>query len=199
VQQVGWRAEAERADSEVESLVTEQLTGYELASVQQIIAILEGLPADAETVYLDTVGYSERALAAVAAFNAQGGGGSTARTVRIVLIADGTAVASGEDFASYDFIVGSDLNGLSLTSISWFVKTASSSGLPSFAVRKNAATEMLSTNCTIDANELTSDTAATPPVINPSNKGVVTGDVLHFDCDAAGTGTKGSEVRMTFA
>jgi hypothetical protein len=197
VQSLGRRAQAERADSEVESLVTEVLTGYEAASVAQIGAILDAVPADADTLYLDTVGYSERALAAVGAFRSVGGSGG--KTVRIVLIADATAVASGEDFASYDFIVGSDLNGLSLTSISWFVKTGSSSGLPSFAVRKNAATEMLSTNCTIDANELTSDTAATPPVINGANAHVATGDVLHFDCDAAGTGTLGSEVRMTFA
>ena len=120
-------------------------------------------------------------------------------TARIVLIADATAVSVAEDFASYNFIVGSDMNGLALKSISWFIKTVSSSGLPSFAVRKNSATEMLSTNCTIDVSELTSDTATTPPVINGANSGVVTGDILHFDCDAAGTGTRGSEVRMTFS
>jgi hypothetical protein len=53
--------------------MTEQLTGYEASSVAEIEAILDGSPADADQVYLDTIGYSERALAAVAAKRAGSG------------------------------------------------------------------------------------------------------------------------------
>lgn len=120
-------------------------------------------------------------------------------TLPFVLIADGTALAVGEDFASYTYEIGADLDGYSLSGVVAVVKTVSSAGLPGFGVRKNAATEMLSTGVTIDANETSSRTAATPPVIkNDGSQTVAAGDVIHFDCDAAGTGAKGCEIRLTF-
>jgi hypothetical protein len=119
-------------------------------------------------------------------------------TKEFVLIADGTALAVAEDFASYTYEVGADLDGWSLTGAVWTVKTVSSSGLPSLGLRKNS-TEMLTTNITIDANETSSRTAATPAVIkSDGSQTVAAGDKLHFDCDVAGTGTKGSEVRTTW-
>jgi hypothetical protein len=54
--------------------MTEQLTGYEASSVAEVGAILDALPADAAEVYLLTMAYSERAIAAVAAKRAGGGG-----------------------------------------------------------------------------------------------------------------------------
>jgi hypothetical protein len=54
----------------------EPLTGYEASSVAEIEAILDASPADSDTVYQQTVGYSERALAAVAAKRAGSGGAS---------------------------------------------------------------------------------------------------------------------------
>jgi hypothetical protein len=57
--------------------MTEQLTGYEASSVAEIEAILDASPADADTVYLDTIAYSERAIAAVAAKRAGSGGGGS--------------------------------------------------------------------------------------------------------------------------
>jgi hypothetical protein len=59
--------------------VTEQLTGYEASSVAEIGAILDASPATADDVYLDTMNYSERAIAAVAA-KRSGGGGAAIQT-----------------------------------------------------------------------------------------------------------------------
>lgn len=74
------------------------------------------------------------------------------------------------------------------------VDTASSSGTPTFPIRKNN-TDTLSTNITIDANETSSETAATPPVIKSDGSEVVAkDDALRADCDVAGTGTKGAVV-----
>jgi len=65
--------------------VTEQLTGYEASSVAEIGAILDASPATADDVYLDTMNYSERAIAAVAAKRAGGGGGGASIYARVQL------------------------------------------------------------------------------------------------------------------
>jgi hypothetical protein len=57
---------------------------------------------------------------------------------------------------------------------------------------------MLSTRITIDANEKTSYTAATAPVINATYDDVATGDLLAIDIDGAGTGAKGLMVMLQF-
>ena len=49
---------------------------------------------------------------------------------------------------------------------------------------------------TIDANEYTSYTAATPSVINSSYKTVSTGDLIMIDKDVAGTGEKGDLIYL---
>jgi hypothetical protein len=62
------------------------LTGYEKESVAEVGAVLDDSPADADEVYLRTIGHSERAIAAVAAKRAGGGGGSSLlQTVQVVL------------------------------------------------------------------------------------------------------------------
>jgi hypothetical protein len=74
------------------------------------------------------------------------------------------------------------------------VYTVSSSGTPTFQIHNLTDTvDVLSTLQTIDANEFSSYTAATPPVINTANDDLATGDRIRFDCDVAGTGTKGWE------
>lgn len=78
------------------------------------------------------------------------------------------------------------------------VDTVSSSGTPTFAIRKNTL-DMLSTNITIDANEASSETAATPPVIKSDGTEVaLKDDVIRVDCDVAGTGTKGAIITLWF-
>ena len=119
------------------------------------------------------------------------------KVVVVQVVAHGTDLATG-DGQGY-FVVPEELNGMNLVSIGCHVFTVSSSGTPTFQVHNLTDTaDMLSTLVTIDANEKDSKDAATPPVINAAADDVATGDELRFDCDVAGTGTKGWQIRMGF-
>jgi hypothetical protein len=50
---------------------------------------------------------------------------------------------------------------------------------------------------TIDATENNSYTATTAHEVDTSNDDLLTGDRVRFDCDVAGTGTKGWEAIIT--
>ena len=78
-----------------------------------------------------------------------------------------------------------------LTSVRASLTTASSSGLPTVDINETGTT-VLSTKLTIDANELTSTTAATAAVI--SDSAIADDAELTFDIDVAGTGAKGLKV-----
>lgn len=78
-----------------------------------------------------------------------------------------------------------------LTGIRASLTTASTSGLPQVAVKENGVS-ILSTNITIDANEKTSTTAATLPVI--SDASLADDAEITIDIVAAGTGAKGLKV-----
>lgn len=69
--------------------------------------------------------------------------------------------------------------------------TASSSGIPTVDINE-AGVSILSTKLTIDANELTSTTAATPYVL--SDTSLANDAEITFDIDVAGTGAKGLKV-----
>lgn len=97
------------------------------------------------------------------------------------------------------FCIDSDMAGLSLVAVNAFVTTVSSSGALSIQVRNVTTTpDMLTTPISIDVSELSSFTAATPPVIDTSNRQVSLGDLIAIDIDAAGTGAKGLGVMLTF-
>jgi hypothetical protein len=117
-------------------------------------------------------------------------------TLLVKLKDDATAYTVANDV--YDHIVTSDINGYTLTSVIHTVTTVSSSGLPTLELKKGA-TAMLSTLCTIDASELTSETAATPAVIAGAGAATVaTGDLIHFNITVAGTGAKGGAAKLVF-
>ena len=119
------------------------------------------------------------------------------RIVMVKLIDDATALATGD--GKFYFAVPAELNGYNLVAAHAFVSTASSSGTPTYQIHNLTDTsDMLSTLITIDANEYTSYTAATPPVINASEDDVVTGDMLRIDKDVAGTGEKGDGIILSF-
>lgn len=119
------------------------------------------------------------------------------RCVVIKCIADATALSTGNGIAH--FTVPIEFNGMNLVSVGAHVYTVSSSGLPNFMIHNlTDASDMLSTAITIDATESDSSTALTPAVINAAEDDVVTGDIIRLDCDAAGTGTKGMEIRLGF-
>jgi hypothetical protein len=99
--------------------------------------------------------------------------------------------------------VPAELNGMRLVSVGAHVYIASSSGLPTFRpqikrLSDDSTVYMCSTLISIDVNKRDSSTAATPAVIDTNNNVIATGDEIWIDCTAAGTGTKGGEVRLGF-
>lgn len=80
---------------------------------------------------------------------------------------------------------------MTLTDCRANLNTASTSGTPTVDINVNGSS-VLSTKLTIDANELTSVTAAVPPVI--SSSAIADDDIITFDIDVAGTGAKGLKV-----
>lgn len=78
-----------------------------------------------------------------------------------------------------------------VTEVRASVGTVSSSGLPTVNI-KESGTTILSTKITIAANEKTSTTAATAPVI--SDTAIADDAELTFDIDVAGTGAAGLKV-----
>jgi hypothetical protein len=75
------------------------------------------------------------------------------------------------------------------------VNTVSSSGLPTFDIKKNGTT-IFSTPLTIDASEKTSVTAATPAVLTSSPTTFADDDEITIDISTAGTGTKGAKITL---
>lgn len=75
------------------------------------------------------------------------------------------------------------------------VATVSSSGLPTFDILEGA-TSILSTLITIDANERSSDTAATPPVI--SDSAIAAGAYVNISQTVAGTAAAGAQLEIGY-
>lgn len=123
------------------------------------------------------------------------------RRVILLPVSDpnGSALTTG-DGKNY-FRVPAELNGYNLVDVAASVDTTSSSGLPTFQLRRKRSgsdADMLSTKVSIDASETDSTTAATPRVIDLSNDDVATADRIYADCDVAGTGVKGAAITMSF-
>ena len=99
------------------------------------------------------------------------------------------------------FSVDNYLTGMNLVGVEVAVSTVSTSGTVDVQIRRvRSATpvDMLSTKCTVDANEIDSNTAATPAVINASNDDVLLSDQIFIDVDAVGTGSRGINVTLIF-
>lgn len=127
------------------------------------------------------------------------------RSVSVQLFDGATDVATGDGKAY--FVVPAWLDGWNLVDAEAAVVTKSTSGTPTVQCargRQASATsdftynDMLSTALTIDANEYHSKDAATAVAINTSYDDIAEGDIIRFDVDTAGTGTKGVIVTLTF-
>lgn len=121
--------------------------------------------------------------------------------VHVKVFADDTVVTTGND--KRRFVVTDDLGATRIRSAHATVTTASSSGAVNVMVHNLTNTDdLLTTATTIDANETTSYTAATPHVVDdtgtPPVNLVQRGDVLRIDVDGAGTGAKGLEILLEF-
>jgi hypothetical protein len=126
-------------------------------------------------------------------------GSDFGKTVVTILVSDpnGDAITAGNGKAYWR--VPSTINGYNLVDVEMAVTTASTSGNPTVQIHNVTDTaDMLSTSLSIDANETDSSTAATAAVINTSTDDVATADMLRIDIDAAGTGTTGLMVELTF-
>ena len=80
---------------------------------------------------------------------------------------------------------------MTLSSVRASLSTASSSGNPAFDVNEGGVS-IFSTTLTIDANEKTSTTAATPAVL--SDTALADDAEITIDIDTAGTGAKGAKI-----
>lgn len=127
----------------------------------------------------------------------EGGGGLGGAELAIKVYGDSQTVAAGTGVFIFD--VAEDMAGMALARIEIYVTTVSSAGLVQVQVANNTTSvNMLSTVASIDANEKNSKTAATPPVINPSNATVAWADELSINVTGAGTGAKGLGVLLKF-
>jgi hypothetical protein len=121
------------------------------------------------------------------------------KNVEIILVSGLDTLTVGDKKGDFEFTIPPELNGYNLIDADAAVFTVSSSGLPTFQIANiTDGVDMLSTKITIDANEYNSYSAATQPVIDTTKDDVATGDRLRFDCDVAGTGTKGFSILLTF-
>lgn len=135
-------------------------------------------------------------------YGIQGPPGEADKRIGGVLLTDPAATSILISNSKAFIHVPPELNGFSLVSVSGALSTAATSGITSITMRRVRASVadvfMLSTPVTIDANEKTSQTAAVQPVINNANRTVQTGDQIHFDITAAGTGAVGAFINFTF-
>ena len=119
------------------------------------------------------------------------------KQIQIKIFDDATALATGD--GKLILMIPEALNGMNLVKAHAAVTTVSSSGTPIVQIRNiTDSVDMLSTRITIDANENTSYTAATAPVIDTTKDDVATGDLIAIDVDGAGTGAKGLIVYLAF-
>jgi hypothetical protein len=113
---------------------------------------------------------------------------------------DNTILATGDGVGQ--FSIPEEFNGMNLIGAHVHVYTASTSGTPTFQLHNldysGGASDMLTTKITIDVNKKDSSDATTPEVVDTTKDDVYTGDQIRIDCDVAGTGTKGGEVRLSF-
>lgn len=84
---------------------------------------------------------------------------------------------------------------MTVTAVRASLSTASSSGLVTVDINESGST-ILTTKLSIDANEKTSTTAATPAVIGGAGPALADDAEITFDIDADGTGAKGLKVYM---
>jgi len=121
------------------------------------------------------------------------------KTLLIKIIKNDTALSTGDNLNENRFTLPKEVDGMDLVEVGAHVFTPSTSGAPSFQIRNfTDSVDVLSTNITIDANEKDSKDATTAAVINTSNDAAAEGDEWQIDVDAAGTGTLGGEIRLTF-
>jgi hypothetical protein len=121
----------------------------------------------------------------------------SAKTIQIfVSDPNGATLTTGTGKAYWT--APAEVNGYKVTDVQASVTTPSTAGLPTVQLTNATTTNaILSTPATIDVNETTSYTAATPSAVNAATNTLATGNQLRIDVTVAGTGTKGLSVLFT--
>lgn len=118
------------------------------------------------------------------------------RYVSLPVGSTGTDLATGDRQAWIK--IPADIAGLDLVSVEADVVTAPTGAALSIQVRNvTQAANILSTALTIDATETSSDTAATPPVIDTSEDDMTDGDIIAIDIDQVGSSEPGENLLVT--
>ena len=107
-------------------------------------------------------------------------------TIGISVVSESTTLTTGTAKRTFRMPFA-----FTVTSVRASLSTASSSGIPTVDINEGGTT-ILSTKLTIDANELTSTTAATAAVV--SDTALADDAEITIDIDVAGTGAKGLKV-----
>jgi hypothetical protein len=126
--------------------------------------------------------------------DALAGSGYGKRTVEMDLCGASTLVTGDKAY----FRVPSWMNGWNLVELAAMVYTPSSSSDGLIFTIKNGATNMITTDLTIDAGEYDSMTDAHQPVIDLANDDVATGDQIEVACWVAGASVTYAVVELTF-
>jgi len=147
--------------------------------------LLTGFSASAGTVAAtDTVLQAFNKIVGNLALKLTAGDYGTQECFPIAISDTATALATGTVALTFHFPYA-----FNLTKVKAGVNVASTSGIPTFDVKKNG-TSVFSTKVTIDTNETHSSTAATAAVLTSTLLAVSSADAFTFSIDVAGTGTK---------
>jgi len=119
------------------------------------------------------------------------------QTMPILAVGEVETLVASSSIPVRQIIIPEHWHNATLTNVSAGVFTVSSSGVVTVRVyNATLGQNVLSTNVTIDANERTSLTAATPPVVNATYATLTKGDLFQFFVETAGTGAKGLQVDL---
>jgi len=122
-----------------------------------------------------------------------------AKTVILKVYNEASAIATGD--GKMYFAVPATMNGMNLVSCGGHLYTAATSGVVQVQIANvTSAVDMLSAADLLewDATEKDTITATSAAVINTANDNVLTGEEIRVDIDAAASGAKGMEIRLTF-
>lgn len=165
-----------------------------------VVTYTDATPAIDINVPAASAGTTTAGTSATEAVTPEGLAGSNfGKAIFPILVTDpaGSALTTGDGKAY--FPVPPELNGMNLVNVYGALTEVSTSGIPTFQVANvTDGVDMLSTKLTIDANELTSYTAAAAVVIDGTKDDVATGDLLRIDCDVSGTDAKGVMITLVF-
>ena len=119
------------------------------------------------------------------------------QTMPVLAVGEVETLVASSSIPVRQIIIPEHWHNATLTNVSAGVFTVSSSGVVTVRVyNATLGQNVLSTNVTIDANERTSLTAATPPVVNATYATLTKGDLFQFFVETAGTGAKGLQVDL---